>query len=153
MGYINKHLMTGERIVYTAYLHGIIYAPPILVFVPFLVLCVAAPEDLSFILLLLALICCSLWAVNIQGGKQFVLTSRRVIVKEGIVMRKVNELMLRKCESIQVEQSVLGRLLGYGTLYVTTGEQTNCYKMIKDPVTFSTQINQQIEAQSESCNT
>ena len=53
--------------------------------------------------------------------------------------------MLRKCEGIQVEQSILGRILNYGTLLVTTGEVTNQYKMIKDPVTFSTRINEQID--------
>ena len=58
---------------------------------------------------------------------------------------KVSELMLRKCEGIQVEQSILRRILNYGTLLVTTGEVTNRYKKIKDPVTFSTRINEQID--------
>ena len=145
MGYIDKHLMTGEKVVYRAHLHEIIYILPFLAFLPFLILCIAIPTDISFIMAFFALLCCILWAVNIYGGKQFVLTTRRVIVKEGIIMRKVNELMLRKCEGIQVEQSVLGRIFDYGTLRVTTGEQTNSYKMIQDPVTFSTRINEQIE--------
>ena len=63
-------------------------------------------------------------------------------------MRRVKELMLRKCEGIQVEQTFFGRIFDYGTLNVTTGEQTNSYKMIKDPITFSTRINEQIDAQS-----
>lgn len=148
MGYVDKHLMTGEKVVYRAHLHNVIFLLPFSVFLPFFVLCIAIPSGLTFFLAFFALICCIFWALNIYGGKQFVLTTRRVIVKEGIIMRKVNELMLRKCEGIQVEQSVLGRIFDYGTLNVTTGEQTNSYKMIKDPITFSTRINEQIDAQS-----
>ena len=132
--------------VYKAKLHGIIYALPCFVFLPFLALCIAVPKIGSFILAIIALICCVIWAIDIYGGKQFVLTTRRVIAKEGIIRRKANELMLRKCEGIQVEQSVMGRIFDYGTLIVSTGEQTNSYKLIKDPITFSTRINEQIDA-------
>ena len=148
MGFIDKHLMRDERVIYTASLHSIIYLLPCLAYLPFLTLCIAIPSDVTFIITLFALICCAMWAVQIYGGKQFVLTSKRVIIKEGIIWRKVSELMLRKCEGIQVEQSILGRILNYGTLLVTTGEQTNSYKMIKDPITFSTRINEQIDVQS-----
>ena len=139
--------MTDEKIVYKAHLHGIIYLLPVLVFLAFVALCIVIPIDITFIVAFFAALCCIIWAMNIYGGKQFVLTTRRVIVKEGIIKRKVNELMLRKCESIQVEQSILGRIFDYGTLNVSTGEQINSYKMIKDPITFSTRINEQIEAQ------
>lgn len=57
--------------------------------------------------------------------------------------------MLRKCEGIQVEQSILGRILNYGTLLVTTGEATNSYKSIKKPIEFSTRINEQIDKLKE----
>ena len=146
MGYIDKHLMTGEKVVYRAKLHWIIYTMPCLVCLLFLVLCIVVPSLATLILALIALICCAAWTISIYGGKQFVLTSKRVIAKEGIIRRKANELMLRKCEGIQVEQSILGRIFDYGTLLVTTGEQTNKYKMIKDPITFSTRINEQIDA-------
>ena len=148
MGYIDKHLMTGEKVVYKAHLHGIIYLLPILAFIPFVVLSIAVPSPITLIVLFAALIFCIFWSISIYGGKQFVLTTRRVIIKEGIVQRKVNELMLRKCEGIQVEQSIMGRIFDYGTLLVSTGEQMNRYKMIKDPVTFSTRINEQIDSQA-----
>lgn len=148
MGYIDKHLMIGEKIVYRAHLHSIIYLFPCAVFLAFFALCIAIPSSFTFFLSFFALLCCIMWAIKIYDGKQFVLTTRRVIVKEGIIMRKVHELMLRKCEGIHVEQSIIGRIFDYGTLNVTTGEQTNSYKMIKDPVTFSTRINEQIDAQS-----
>ena len=73
------------------------------------------------------------------------LTSRRLIFKRGIIKRTSFELLLRKCEGIRIEQSIMGRMLGYGSVLVTTGEATNRYDYIKHPLEFSTAINQQID--------
>lgn len=137
--------MQGETIVYEAKLHGIVYLPPILVGGIALVFCAAFLSDATALIAFIVMAICIMWGVSIYGGRQFVLTSKRVIVKKGIIEREVSELMLRKCEGIRVEQSIMGRILNYGTLLVTTGEATNYYKMIKDPVTFSTRINEQID--------
>ena len=53
--------------------------------------------------------------------------------------------MLQKCEGVMVEQSIMGRILNYGTVIVTTGEATNNYSYIRNPFGFSTAINQQID--------
>lgn len=143
MGYIEKNLMKDERVIYEAKLHPISYTLPILFMLVAFGIGVAFPPMLIMTVIVVGI--CSVWCVEIHGGRQFVLTSKRVIVKKGIIERKVRELMLRKCEGIQVEQSILGRILNYGTLLVTTGEATNRYKKIKDPITFSTRINEQID--------
>ena len=56
------------------------------------------------------------------------------------------ELMLRKCEGVQIKQTMLGRIFNYGTVYVTTGEATNSFEYIQDPIVFSTKIHQMIDA-------
>ena len=149
MGYIANNLMTNEQIIYEAKLHSIVYLLPVLVILLSFVLFATIPSGATAIIVFGIVIICAIWCVEIHGGRQFVLTSKRVIVKKGIIERKVNELMLRKCEGIQVQQSVLGRILNYGTLLVTTGEATNHYKMIKNPFKFSTCINEQIDAIKE----
>ena len=121
--------MQGEVVIYEAKLHEIVYFPPVFVGCVALVPCAALPSSATAVVALMIIAVCTLWCVGIYGGRQFILTSKRVIVKEGI----------------QVEQSIVGRILNYGTLLVTTGEVTNQYKMIKDPVTFSTRINEQID--------
>ena len=143
MGFIEKHLMRDEQVIYEAKLHPISYTLPVLLIIIALGIGAAFPPMLIMTVIVFSI--CSIWCVEIHGGRQFVLTSKRVIVKKGIIERKVSELMLRKCEGIQVEQSILGRILNYGTLLVTTGEATNRYKKIKDPITFSTRINEQID--------
>ena len=145
MGYMSSHLMSGESIVYEAKLHKIVYLPPVLVGCLILVLCAVFPSHATAVLALIVILICAIWCIFINGGRQFFLTTRRVVVKKGIIRRCVHELMLRKCEGIQVEQSIMGRIFNYGTLLVTTGEATNYYKMIKDPFTFSTRINEQID--------
>jgi uncharacterized membrane protein YdbT with pleckstrin-like domain len=47
---------------------------------------------------------------------EFVVTSRRVVLKDGFLAVRVNELTLSAIEGSEVHQSVLGRLFGYGRL-------------------------------------
>ncbi len=147
MGYVDNNLMKGEQVIYEAKLHEIVYFFPILVGSIGLILLIAAIELALVALIIMAL--CAIWCVEIHGGRQYILTSKRVIEKKGILNRKINELMLGKCEGIQVEQSFIGRILNYGTVLVTTGEVANRYKNIKDPIQFSTHINEQIERLKE----
>jgi hypothetical protein len=60
-------------------------------------------------------------------------------------MRNSKELMLRKCESINVRQSVMGRILNYGDVIVSTGEEKDVFKYVRNPMWFSTRINEQID--------
>ena len=147
MGYIEDSLMEGENIVYEARLHYFSYWFPALlvlfaIAMPFIPLGeVGLRLIFSGVLLLLAVI----WALVINNGKRFIVTNKRVIEKRGLVRRESIELMLRKCESVKVEQSILGRIFGYGKVVVSTGEVTNIYEFIWHPVKFSTMINQQID--------
>ena len=147
MGYIEKHLMQDEKVVSKAKLHWIVYLGPGLV--ALLAIGLLFISDFSWLLRICLMLgvwlCALIWAVAIDGGKQYVVTTRRIIFKHGIIKRSSLELLLRKCEGIKVEQSIMGRILGYGTVLVTTGEATNRYDYIRHPVTFSTCINQQID--------
>ncbi|MBB4623803.1 PH domain-containing protein [Parabacteroides faecis] len=82
--------------------------------------------------------------IFVKVGSLFVVTNRRVVLKTGIIRRRVAELVLPKCEGIQATESVTGRLLGYGTLVVTTGGATNCYYFVCKPFDFKRATNMQI---------
>lgn len=150
MSYIEKNLMNGESIVMRAQLHAVVYVWPVLLALCALVVMGFAaliderayPLTVGVVMLVVALI----WGVLIHDNRKYVLTNKRLIEKVGIVRRESHEILLRKCEGVQISQSVLGRILGYGTVTVsTTGEAVNDYRYIKDPIRFSTQINQQID--------
>ena len=46
---------------------------------------------------------------------EIAVTNLRVIYKTGFIQRKTNEMNMDKVESVEVDQSILGRILDYGT--------------------------------------
>lgn len=68
---------------------------------------------------------------------EFAVTNKRVIMKVGLVARRVLELNLHKIESVNVDQSLLGRILGYGTITVIgTGGTRETFDRIANPLAF-----------------
>jgi len=53
-----------------------------------------------------------------MASSEFAITNKRVIIKVGLISRKTLEMNLSKIESVNVDQSILGRILRYGTLTV-----------------------------------
>lgn len=49
---------------------------------------------------------------------EMAITNRRVIAKHGLIRRSTVEINLQRIESIQVQQSILGRLFNYGSIIV-----------------------------------
>jgi uncharacterized membrane protein YdbT with pleckstrin-like domain len=68
-------------------------------------------------------------------------TDRRVIYKRGFINRRTAEMHMDKVESVDVDQSVLGRLLDYGTIYVKgTGQGFEPLQRIAAPIEFRNAI-------------
>jgi uncharacterized membrane protein YdbT with pleckstrin-like domain len=61
----------------------------------------------------------------------FVLTSKRVILATGVLLRRVNALPLDKITDIEFRQSQAGRLLGYGVFEVFSAGQDPRMKLFK----------------------
>lgn len=157
MGFIESNLMKDEQVTYEAQLHPIVYWAPIALFI-LGIACLFLPleqlqnqwlTDHAWVarigLMLLMWLIAVIRAIEVHGGKRYVVTNRRLIFKRGIIRRRSHELLLRKCEGVQTEQSIIGRMLGYGSVMVTTGEVTNTYDYIRNPMHFSTMINQMID--------
>jgi len=149
MGYIEKNLMEGERIVMRAKLHYIVYWKPVALALLAIALLFVPMGDYANYRLLLCLALLVIAAISvavIHGNRQYILTNRRLIEKVGIVRRESHEILLRKVEGVKLSQSIMGRILNYGTVVVsTTGDAENDYCFIEDPVRFSTMINQQLD--------
>ncbi len=154
MSLSKNNMMEGENVICEAKFHYMIYWLPILLtllavelpFIPTGEGTLKYRLIFSGIFLVLAL----LWYIVINNGKKFVLTNKRIILKTGIIMRNSKELMLRKCESINVKQSILGRIFNYGDVIVSTGEEKDVFQYIWSPMAFSTKINEQIDKISTS---
>ena len=79
-------------------------------------------------------------------GAEYVITNKKVILKSGILSRDALELILSKCEGLRINQSIMGRILGFGSIVVTTGGATNTFKFIANPIKFRNEINAQINS-------
>jgi uncharacterized membrane protein YdbT with pleckstrin-like domain len=66
---------------------------------------------------------------------EIAVTNRRVIYKKGFIWRRTNEMNMDKVESVQVDQSILGRMLNYGTVTILgTGEGFETLRAIAGPI-------------------
>jgi uncharacterized membrane protein YdbT with pleckstrin-like domain len=162
MSYVRKHLLEGETIVYETRLHWIILVAPVVLALLFaltgvgmFVLSARATGDhaaahqptmiLGAIFLGIALLAL-LRGILVRNATEMTVTNRRVFIKVGMAARRTVELLLSRVESIGVEESVIGRMLGYGTVIVHgTGGTPEIFRMIDRPLEFRTQVQQQIE--------
>lgn len=61
----------------------------------------------------------------------------RVIMKVGLISRRTIEMNVQKVESVNVNQSIFGRILGYGDISVVgTGGSRETFEKIADPIRF-----------------
>ena len=141
--------MDGEQIVYRAQLHWIIYWLPAVLALTGIVQFVVPSDG---VWLMMQIVFCSIMfilalasALVVNGGRKYVLTNKRVIIKRGIISRESLELMLNKCEEVKISQGIMGRIFNYGMVVVATGEAGRIFEYVKDPIRFSTQIRQQID--------
>jgi uncharacterized membrane protein YdbT with pleckstrin-like domain len=76
-----------------------------------------------------------------QWTTEIAVTNRRIIYKRGFIRRRTVEMNMDKVESVDVDQSIAGRLFGYGTVVVrgTGGGMEPLYK-IDDPLEFRSAI-------------
>jgi uncharacterized membrane protein YdbT with pleckstrin-like domain len=54
-----------------------------------------------------------------RNSSEFAVTNRRIIIKVGFMSTRSIELLLPKVEAITVNQTVAGRMFGYGDIIVT----------------------------------
>lgn len=78
---------------------------------------------------------------------EFAVTNKRVIVKIGLIRRQTLETLLPKIEAVSVDQSILGRLLNYGTITIIgTGGTRESFTNITDPLAFRRAVQEQTDA-------
>jgi uncharacterized membrane protein YdbT with pleckstrin-like domain len=73
----------------------------------------------------------------VRWSSEFVITSRRIIIKQGFISRKTFEMNITKIESVNVDQSLIGRLFGYGSITIIgTGGTREAFHNIRKPLEF-----------------
>jgi len=145
VGYVERHLLPRERVLYTTRLHWVLFTKPVIAMV--------SGVALTWLLYVRVDDPPWLWQVGVALAgagvlwlvvrwiewetSEFAVTSVRLIFKVGLVARYTTELLLSKVESISVTQGPVGRLANYGDLTVTgTGAVREAFTRVHDPVGF-----------------
>jgi uncharacterized membrane protein YdbT with pleckstrin-like domain len=150
MNYVRRVLQPGEAVIHVTRIHPIIFLPAALWLVLAVVLLIMAltltgdlrigGEAIAVFCIVFA-IASALPALLRRISTELAVTDRRVIYKSGILARHTLEMNRSKVESVDVDQSVLGRLIGFGTIVVRgTGGSLEPIRMISDPLTFRSHI-------------
>lgn len=147
MGYVEKNLLKGEEIKYTASIHWAAFLPGIFWTIIAIIATASFTGEWTIVTILLWLFAAFRFIKGffLKLFSECVLTTTRIIYKYGWISRQTVELQLTKCEGVSVEQGVIGRMLNFGTVIVTTGGPTNRFSIIADPITFRNYINEQID--------
>lgn len=146
MSYIDKNLLPDERVVYRARLHWITFARAVVVLalglaLLFLLGADARPVGGAVVLVGLVLLVPPFVAYRTT---EFGVTNKRVVIKTGFIRRHTLELLLRQIEAISVDQSLTGRLLGFGSLTLTgTGGVREVFHRVVSPLEFRRRIQAQ----------
>src|ERR671916_661077 len=140
MSYLDDHLLDGERIVYRARLHWSIFTTAIVVVLLgvalAIVLHVLDPQYWYFGLILagIGLLLAIGPAIN-YSSSEFAVTNKRVLSKTGFIQRESDETLLSKVEAVAVDQGILGRALGFGTVRLTgSGGTEDAFAGISQPL-------------------
>ncbi len=141
MSYVDSQLLPGEQVRYRARLHRIAFLPAYAMAALTILLAVLAlnVSELWFVVAPLAVVTLVLMvnALIISRTSEFAVTDRRVIIKVGWIKRRTLETMLGKVEAVGVDQGLLGRLLGFGTITVIgTGGTQEQFQQIAAPLEF-----------------
>jgi uncharacterized membrane protein YdbT with pleckstrin-like domain len=144
MSYIQKVLQPGETLIYRTRLHWLIYGRAILLAALAVAIAVAGyyvSEDFRNFVLIVAGIVLVLAAISAlvaavrRATTELAVTDHRVIFKRGLVSRYTIEMARSKVESVDVMQSIAGRIFNYGTILVRgTGGSLEPFRDIEDPL-------------------
>ncbi len=164
MGYVEQNLNPGERILYTTHLHWIVLFRSIFVDTLFSAAGLALifwgiagkhPErgegqvvGIAGLLLLLAgNVILAIAAVR-RNATEMAVTDKRVIIKVGVLTKRTVEVFLSKVESVAVEQTLWGRMMGFGSITVRgTGGTNEPFSHVANPLEFRRQVQNQLGAQ------
>jgi uncharacterized membrane protein YdbT with pleckstrin-like domain len=154
MSYVDKNLMPREQVIYRGHLHWAVYfSPAMLILIALAIIVVslvynagAIVNGIGGFILFIGLCGFLLRWIRVKTS-EFAVTDKRVIIKTGVIRRRSIELLLRQVEAIRVEQGIMGRILGYGTIIVGgTGGTAESFSEISNPLEFRRQV--QIQSSS-----
>jgi hypothetical protein len=149
--YIDDILQPGENVLYSTNAHWMFYLPAIAAWVVALILVIFSRTVTADAIVL---VCLSLAAIAGLAALYWTatawfhrwttetdVTNMRVVHKTGFIKRRTFEMSLDKIESVDVDQSILGRIMNYGDVTIRgVGEGFEKIQTIASPLAFRSAI-------------
>jgi uncharacterized membrane protein YdbT with pleckstrin-like domain len=111
--YVNDHLIKDESVAFETKYHWIIFFT------------------------LKSLFTLTISPMIQRALSEFVITNRRIIIKMGFIARSTFEMNLSKIETVNVDQTVMGRIMNYGSITIIgTGGTKEIFHNISKPLEF-----------------
>ncbi len=158
MSYADKHLIPDEKLLYETRLSWVVLFWPVIV--PTLILLGIGGylvynyahvdtdnmKEIGVGLIVLAALVFGIGLTK-RNATEMAVTNKRVLIKQGVFGRRTLEILLQKIESIAVEESMSGRMLGFGTVIVRgTGGTPEPFKKMAHPLEFRRHVEEQVES-------
>ena len=151
MRYIDEILQPGEKVLYSTNAHWMYYLPAIVAWIGAIVLIVLSRFTTTEGIVLLCLAAAAVVAIAAlywtakawfhRWTTETDVTNLRVVHKTGFIQRRTFEMSLDKVESVDVNQSILGRILNYGDVTIQgVGEGKETISTIASPLAFRNYI-------------
>ena len=153
-GYLDKVLAHDEQVLVTARQHPIVLWERIVgevLFAAVVIIAVAAAQALVFpgrpevawaYLLALLAVPRLWWRYLVWRNHEYVVTTRRVVQLSGVLSKQVIDSLLEKVNDLKTDQSLLGRMFGYGDIEILTASEAgkNEFRRVADPLGFKRAI-------------
>jgi len=176
MSYVDRNLVSGETLLYRTRHHWLVLLGPVtgglILLAPGVALLIEAislratnglaigsatvsPETMAVVgaILMLAAIATFSYGIAKRNATEMAVTNRRVLIKTGMASRRTLDMMLSRVESIGVEETTLGRMLGYGSVVVRgTGGTPEPFLLIAHPQEFRRAVQEQIGQEPTALN-
>ena len=173
MSYVEKSLVPGETLLYDTRHHWMVLIGPLLLSLLLVAVGLACFAELvearngsgyaagasvseqhligvAGIVLVVIALGVFAWGFAKRNATEMAVTNRRVLIKTGLGSRRTLDLMLSRVESIGVEETFWGRMLGYGSVTVRgTGGTPGSFVMISHPQEFRRSVQAQIGAPAQ----
>ncbi|SDI89027.1 MULTISPECIES: PH domain-containing protein [Bradyrhizobium] len=149
--YIDEILQPGEKVLYSTNAHWMFYLPAIAAWAVAVALLIfsrtVTADAMTLVCLALAAIAglaALYWTATAwfhRWTTETDVTNMRVVHKTGFIKRRTFEMSLDKVESVDVNQSILGRIMNYGDVTILgVGEGKETISTIASPLAFRNAI-------------
>jgi membrane protein YdbS with pleckstrin-like domain len=151
--YASQHLMPDERVIAITRIHSLVLVSPCIATAFGLLLglvgIMKGVTEIAFACFVMALIT-EIVALSLLVARlttKVSCTDRRIFIKSGLLMTRLRDMPLGKVEALLMQQGLLGKILGYGTVvFKGSGGTLGTCERIEAPFDFYRRVQEQVAA-------